>query len=101
MAGFRVGGPEGPLEGGSQARALLIGEPVAWPERGGIVRSLTQWVLATALKEAESWPEAAGGHAVNVAVNISGAQLADGLTVDDVRGALKHRACRRPGSCWR
>ena len=61
---------------------------VACAERGGIVRSLTQWALATALPAAASWPTSADGHVVNVAVNISGAQLADALIVDDVRAAL-------------
>ncbi|MCW2714951.1 MAG: hypothetical protein JWN88_1998 [Frankiales bacterium] len=61
---------------------------VACAERGGIMRSLTRWALRAALEGAASWPEAHGGQPLKVAVNISGAQLADGLVVEDVRAAL-------------
>lgn len=48
--------------------------PVA--ERGGLVRELDQWVLATALQTAARWPTA-GGRPVGIAVNLSGLVPAD------------------------
>ena len=63
-------------------------EFVACAERSGRVRDLTRWVLRTAFREARTWPAAADGGYVNVAVNISAAQLGDDLVVHDVRDAL-------------
>ena len=71
-------------ERGDVPTAILV----SCAERGGIVRTLTQWVLARALRDAASWPQAADGSALDVGINISGAQLADNMIVDDVRSAL-------------
>ena len=56
---------------------------VAAAERVGAVAELTRWVLRTALARARQWDEA-----VNVALNISAAQLNDAAVVADVREAL-------------
>jgi diguanylate cyclase (GGDEF)-like protein len=63
-------------------------EFVACAERSGQFRALTRWVLRTALGEASTWPPAADGDHVTVAVNISAVQLGDELIVEDVRDAL-------------
>ena len=62
---------------------------VAYAEQAGIVRDLTRWVLRTAFREAATWPAPADGKHVNIAVNISAAQLADTLVVSDVAQALQ------------
>jgi len=67
---------------------------VACAERAGKVAELTRWVLRTAFREAASWPDAADGGEVNIAVNISAAQLADERVVTDVRDALRASGLR-------
>ena len=61
---------------------------VACAERVGLIGDLTRWVLRTCFDEAASWPPAPDGEDINIAVNISAAQLADDLVVQDVRQAL-------------
>jgi diguanylate cyclase (GGDEF)-like protein len=62
---------------------------VASAERAGMVRDLTQWVLRSAFREATQWAAAPDGTRVNVAINISAAQLGDDLVVQDVAEALQ------------
>jgi EAL domain-containing protein (putative c-di-GMP-specific phosphodiesterase class I) len=62
---------------------------VAGAERAGLIRDLTRWVLRTAFRESATWPAAPDGEDINVALNISAAQLADDLIVSDVRDALR------------
>jgi diguanylate cyclase (GGDEF)-like protein len=62
---------------------------VAAAERAGMVRELTHWVLRTAFDAATRWGPAPDGSQVNIALNISAAQLADDLVVHDVADALR------------
>jgi diguanylate cyclase (GGDEF)-like protein len=57
-------------------------EFVAAAESAGMVGELTRWVLRTAFAQARHWPD------LNIAVNISAAQLSDDGVVHDVRDAL-------------
>ena len=57
-------------------------------ERSGLAGELTRWVLRTGCAEARTWPVGLDGTTVNLALNISAVQLADGQIVEDVRDAL-------------
>jgi EAL domain-containing protein (putative c-di-GMP-specific phosphodiesterase class I) len=56
---------------------------VAAAERAGIVAELTRWVLKQALHDARGWDTG-----INVAINVSAAQLVDDEVVNDVGAAL-------------
>ncbi|MCW2600872.1 MAG: hypothetical protein JWM02_2701 [Frankiales bacterium] len=71
-------------------------EFVALAERAGLAGDLTRWVLQAAFRDASSWAPAPDGEDINVAVNISAAQLGDNLVVSDVRRALNR--ANLPGS---
>jgi predicted signal transduction protein with EAL and GGDEF domain len=61
--------------------------PVA--EEAGTIPALGRWVLATACREAASWPEGEGGvRAPGLSVNVSGHQLEEAGFVDVVRAVL-------------
>jgi diguanylate cyclase len=51
------------------------GEFIPHAERTGAIRSLTAWVVATALRDLKCWQEA--GFAIDVAINVSPIELAD------------------------
>jgi len=61
--------------------------PIA--EQGDLLRDLDRWVLRTALREAASWPVAAGGRRVGVAINLSGLMPGDPDFVDAVTDAVE------------
>ena len=56
-------------------------------EQTGLIRPLTQWVLARAATEARGWAQQ--GRGLPVAVNVSARSLRDGRIVDDVEEALR------------
>jgi diguanylate cyclase (GGDEF)-like protein len=56
---------------------------VAAAERAGMVADLTRWVLKRTLEDSRSWDPG-----INIAVNVSAAQLTDDDVVHDVRQAL-------------
>jgi diguanylate cyclase (GGDEF)-like protein len=55
-------------------------------ERTGAIRSLTAWVVATALRDLKCWHEA--GFAIDVAINVSPLELADPGFADHIRMLL-------------
>ena len=55
-------------------------------ERTGAIRSLTAWVVATALRDLKCWHEA--GFAIDVAINVSPIELADPGFADHIRMLL-------------
>jgi diguanylate cyclase (GGDEF)-like protein len=55
-------------------------------ERTGAIRSLTAWVVATALRDLRCWHEA--GFAIDVAINVSPIELADPGFADHIRMLL-------------
>jgi diguanylate cyclase (GGDEF)-like protein len=64
--------------------AVSPGEFIPLAEECGLIRELGRWVLATACREAASWPGS-----LSVAVNLSAAQFQQGtILVEQVRAAL-------------
>jgi diguanylate cyclase (GGDEF)-like protein len=58
-------------------------------EETGLIVPIGRWVLAEACRQAQGWPERAGGAApLSVSVNVSGRQLDDPGFADDVAGIL-------------
>ncbi len=55
-------------------------------ERTGAIRSVTQWVIARALRDLKSWQDA--GLRIDVSINVSPLDLADPGFVDSVRSLL-------------
>ena len=70
-------------------------------ERAGLAAELTRWVMATAFREAASWPAAADGDALQVGLNVSATQLGDHRVVADVRDALAQAGLPPAGWSWR
>lgn len=56
-------------------------------ERSGLIRPLTQWVLATALDQAKQWEQR--GFQISVAVNLSARNLLDAQLPDHLEGLLR------------
>lgn len=56
-------------------------------EETGLIDEVGRWVVMTACRQATEWQRA--GHSLDMAVNVSARQLANGGLVDDVRDALE------------
>jgi len=62
------------------------GDFVPHAERTGAIRSLTAWVVATALRDLRCWQDA--GFGIDVSINVSPADLADPGFADSVAGLI-------------
>jgi diguanylate cyclase len=60
---------------------------IAHAERTGLIRVLTNWVLQAALRQQNLWREA--GLAIDVSINVSPADLADGAFAESVLALLE------------
>jgi diguanylate cyclase (GGDEF)-like protein len=64
-------------------------------EQTGLITEVGGWVLEEACRQAAAWRQA--GHAIDIAVNVSGRQLDTDQLLGDIEGALS-RSSLEPGS---
>lgn len=87
LASGRISGAEALVRWQHPARGLVAPlEFVPVAEETGLIAAVGEVVLREACEQAARW--CAGGHPVQISVNVSGAQLQDGTFVDLVRDVL-------------